>query len=57
MPNMTPKQDRQAEHIEESEEARGMDPKAAKSVGFATINKQKSKSKKIGNKARPRWAT
>lgn len=57
MPNMTPKQDRQAEHIEESEEARGMDPKAAKSVGFATVNKQKSKSKKIGNKARPRWAT
>lgn len=41
----TAKQDRQAKHIAASEVKRGMSPKAAKSVGYATVNKQKSKKK------------
>jgi hypothetical protein len=40
------KQDRQAAHIAASERARGMDPKAAKSVGYATVNKAKAKRKR-----------
>lgn len=42
----TPKQDRQAAHIAASERARGMSAKEAKSVGYATVNKQKGKRKK-----------
>ena len=42
----TPKQDRQAMHIAASERARGMSPKEAKSIGYATVNKQKSRKKK-----------
>jgi hypothetical protein len=38
----TAKQDRQAEHVADSERARGMSPSKAKSVGYATVNKQKS---------------
>lgn len=42
----TKKQDRQAKHVEESEEQKGMDPEKAKRVGYATVNKAKSKKKK-----------
>lgn len=42
----TPKQDRQAKHIEESEEKRGMDKESAERTGYATVNKQKGKGKK-----------
>ena len=34
------KEHRQVEHIKESEQARGMSPDEAKSVGYATVNKQ-----------------
>lgn len=37
----TKKQDRQAKHIEESEEKRGVPAKKAKSIGYATVNKRK----------------
>lgn len=40
----TPKQDRQAEHIAASERSRGMSAKEAKSVGYATVVKNKSSS-------------
>lgn len=40
------KQDRQASHIADSEIARGMDPAEAKRVGYATVNKNKSRSKR-----------
>ncbi len=36
----TNKQKRQAEHIAESEEKRGINPKLAKQIGWATVNKQ-----------------
>jgi hypothetical protein len=36
----TNKQKRQAAHIEESEEARGVSSKRAKKIGWATVNKQ-----------------
>lgn len=36
----TGKQKRQAEHIEQSEKARGMSPKRAAAIGWATVNKQ-----------------
>jgi hypothetical protein len=42
----TAKQDRQAAHVAASERARGASPKAARSIGFATVNKQKSQRKK-----------
>jgi hypothetical protein len=41
----TPKEDRQAEHVAKSEEKKGMSPKKAKSVGYATVNKNKGKKK------------
>lgn len=34
------KEHRQIEHIAESEEARGVSPEEAKSIGYATVNKQ-----------------
>ena len=37
----TTKQDRQAKHIAASERAKGFSPKEAKSIGYATVNKQK----------------
>ena len=40
----TAKQDRQAAHIAASERKLGVSPKEAKSIGYATVNKQKSKS-------------
>ena len=39
----TEKQDRQAGHIAESMRKKGMSGKAAKSVGYATVNKMKGK--------------
>lgn len=42
----TAKEDRQAGHIAASERKRGMSAKRAKSVGYATVNKQKSRRKK-----------
>ena len=39
------KEDRQAGHIAASERAKGMSPKKAKSVGYATVNKMKGKGK------------
>lgn len=41
----TAKQDRQAKHIATSEVKAGKSPKVAKSIGYATVNKQKGKSK------------
>lgn len=40
----TPKQDRQAKHVADSERARGMSPEEAKRVGYATVNKNKKKA-------------
>jgi hypothetical protein len=34
------KEHRQIEHIQESEKARGKSPEEAKSIGYATVNKQ-----------------
>lgn len=42
----TPKQDRMAKHIAASEMKEGESPKHAKAIGYATVNKQKSKGKK-----------
>lgn len=42
----TAKQDRQAKHIADSERKRGVSAKRAKSIGYATVNKQKGKAKK-----------
>jgi hypothetical protein len=42
----TNKQKRQAEHIEESEKKRGRSSKAAKRIGWATVNKQTGGGKK-----------
>ena len=39
----TEKEDRQAAHVAASMRARGMSSRAAKSVGYATVNKRKSK--------------
>ncbi len=35
------KEDRQAEHVKESEEKRGKSEKEAERIGYATVNKQK----------------
>lgn len=45
MPNLSPKDDRMAAHIKESEMKRGVDPKKATSIGFATAEKFKSAKK------------
>jgi hypothetical protein len=42
----TPKQDRQAKHIADSEKKRGMSAKRAKSIGYATVNKRKAAKKR-----------
>lgn len=42
----TPKEDRQAEHIKESEEERGHSAEDAERIAYATVNKQKSEKKK-----------
>jgi hypothetical protein len=36
----TPKEHRQVEHIEASEERRGVAPEEAEAIGYATVNKQ-----------------
>ena len=45
----TSKQRRQAEHIEESGEKRGMSSKRAKAMAYATVNKQDGGGKKSGS--------
>lgn len=42
----TKKEDRQAEHIKESEMERGKSKQKAERIGYATLNKQKSEKKK-----------
>jgi hypothetical protein len=39
------KEDRQAEHVKESEEKRGKSEKEAERIGHATVNKQKQHDK------------
>ena len=46
----TAKEDRQAKHIADSERKRGVSAKRAKSIGYATVNKQKSRTKKAKKK-------
>jgi hypothetical protein len=41
----TKKEDRQAEHIKESEEKEGKSAEDAERIGYATVNKQKNKKK------------
>lgn len=41
----TEKEDRQAMHVAASERKKGMPPKKAKSVGYATVNKGKGRMK------------
>lgn len=45
MPRFTMKEDRQAEHIADSEKKAGMSAKEAKAVGYATVQKKKKKKK------------
>ena len=42
----TNKEDRQAEHIKESEKERGKSSEDAERIAYATVNKQKSEKKK-----------
>lgn len=42
----TKKEERQAEHIKESEKKRGKSEEDAERIGYATVNKQKSDKKK-----------
>jgi hypothetical protein len=42
----TNKEDRQAEHIKESEKDQGKSEKDAERIAYATVNKQKSEHKK-----------
>jgi plasmid stabilization system protein ParE len=46
----TDKQKRQAEHIEESYEKRGMPENRAEGIAWATVNKQDGGGKKGGKK-------
>jgi hypothetical protein len=39
----TPKERRKAEHVIESEEERGVPPERAERIGWATVNKRKSR--------------
>ncbi len=41
----TEKEERQAEHIKESEKKEGYSEKEAERIGYATVNKQKSQRK------------
>jgi hypothetical protein len=45
----TEKEDRQVEHIKDSEKARGKSEEDAERIAYATVNKQK-KQKKKGSK-------
>jgi len=42
----TSKEDRQAEHIKESEKERGHSSEDAERIAYATVNKEKSEKKK-----------
>lgn len=42
----TEKEERQAEHVEESERKRGKSKEDAERIGYATVNKQKKERKK-----------
>jgi hypothetical protein len=42
----TEKEDRQAEHIKESEKQQGRSKEDAERIAYATVNKQKSEHKK-----------
>ncbi len=46
----TEKEERQAEHIKESEKEQGYSEERAERIGYATVNKQKQKKKKGGKK-------
>lgn len=50
-PRFSLKEDRQAAHIAASERKRGISPKEAKSIGYATVNKQKRKPRGKSDKA------
>ena len=61
----SPKQRRQAEHIEDSARSRGYGEKRAEQIAWATVNKQdhgakgpgaKTKTKKAGGRRSPRSA-
>lgn len=41
----TEKEDRQAEHIKDSEKKRGKSEKDAERIGYATVNKEKHEKK------------
>ena len=41
----TKKEDRQAEHIKDSEKKQGRSEEDAERIGYATVNKQKNKKK------------
>jgi plasmid stabilization system protein ParE len=45
----SPKQKRKAEHIEESYEARGLDPGEAEARAWATVNKQSGGGERSGS--------
>jgi hypothetical protein len=45
----TPRQKRQARHIEDSAEKRGYSAKRAAQIGYATVNKQDHGGKKSGS--------
>jgi hypothetical protein len=52
----SPKQRRQARHIEESSEKRGYGKKRAQQVAWATVNKQSGGARGKGVKRSPRSA-
>jgi hypothetical protein len=45
----TDKQKRQAQHIEQSEEKRGLSKERSESIAYATVNKQDGGGKKSGS--------
>jgi hypothetical protein len=47
---LTEKEDRQAEHIKESEKQSGRSTEDAERIAYATVNKQKSEKKKSNKK-------
>jgi hypothetical protein len=49
-PRFTAKEDRQASHVAASMKKSGKSAKEAKSIGYATVNKLKSKRKKMSRK-------
>lgn len=46
----TAKEDRQAKHVADSEHKSGKSAATAKRIGYATVNKQKSRRKKAKTK-------